>query len=81
MSKLFSLTKLVARHPISDKPYMRHLETSDAFNEVRDARAELDAAIEARDAADQRVRDAYDKWDAARAKADLTANVVEKKYA
>lgn len=43
----FNLERLVVRHPINDKAYMRHLQTADLFHANEDARAELRAAQQA----------------------------------
>ena len=66
-----NLTAHIARHPIADEPYMRHLRTSDAFNELQAARKHYDVCHEARDAADEDVRQAWDRLQAAKAKAAI----------
>ena len=47
MTRTFNLERLVVRHPISDKAYVRHLQTSDLFQSCETARAELRAARQA----------------------------------
>lgn len=71
----FNLTSHVAQHPIADEAYMRHLRSSDVFNELQSARDHYDICHEARDAADEDVRQAWDRLEAARAKAALMASM------
>ena len=68
---MFQLAKHIERHPIADDAYLRHLRTSDVFNELTAARKHYDICHEARDAADEDVRQAWKRLEAATAKAKL----------
>jgi hypothetical protein len=61
MSNVFQLREHIARQPIMDGPYERHLRTADIFNEVSDARRDLEQARK--------------RYEAARAKAALIASM------
>ena len=39
-----NLSAHIARHPIADEPYQRHLQAADIFNEVTDAREAYEQA-------------------------------------
>ena len=68
---MFQLTNHVANQPIADKPFIRHLQTADVFNECQDARRAEAAALAAVNAAMIEHAEAVKRKEAAIAKAKL----------
>lgn len=68
---MFDLTSHIARHPIADEAYLRHLRTADVFNEVQVANIEAVTAFGALMASEARYEAACKRQQAAKAKAKL----------
>ena len=68
---MFDLSARVAEHPIGDKPYIRHLQTAEIFNECEDARRAEAATLAAVNAAIIEHDKAVKRKEAAIAKAKL----------
>ncbi len=68
---MFNLSAQIEKHPINDKPYIRHLQTADVFNEVTETRMKEAAAFAAVQAAIIQHAEALKLKEAALAKAEL----------
>ena len=68
---MFQLDSHIANQPIADKPFIRHLQTADIFNECQEARIAEAAALAAVNAAIIEHDKAVKRKEAAIAKAKL----------
>jgi hypothetical protein len=68
---MFNLSAKIETHPMNDKPYIRHLQTADLFNECEETRRKEAEAFAAVQAAIIAHADAVKRKEAAIAKAKL----------
>jgi hypothetical protein len=71
----FNLRNHVANKPIMDEPYLRHLRTSEVFDELREAREAYREAVDRKLIADGTWYHAGRRLEAAEAKAEIMAHL------